>query len=153
MGGLLAARALSDTYPEVLLLDRDALPAAPASLIAYGMSRPLLEHVVRERVTTLPGVRVLAGHEVTGLLTTPDRRQVVGVQVAAGAAAHPEPGAAGAARPARRLRHGTAPSRTRTHELSPPRRSSRDRRGHRRPNRSGRAGRVGQRPSASSIAR
>lgn len=110
MGGLLAARALSDTYPEVLLLDRDALPAAPASLIAYDMSRPLLEHVVRERVTTLPGVRVLAGHEVTGLLTTPDRRRVVGVQVAAGAAAHPEPGAAGAARPARRLRHGTAPS-------------------------------------------
>lgn len=143
MGGLLAARALSEAYDEVLLLDRDALPAAPANrrgvpqgrqlhvlldrgrqvlddlfpgigeeltargacsvdlhhevhwyndghrmrrapsdLLAYGMSRPLLEQVVRERVTVLPGVRVLAGHEVTGLLT--DGAGVTGVRVVPG---------------------------------------------------------------------
>ncbi|MCI4065282.1 FAD-dependent oxidoreductase [Micromonospora sp. R77] len=142
MGGLLAARALSDAYAEVVLLDRDVLPDGPASrrgvpqgrqlhvlldrgrqvlgelfpglgaeltargvcpvdlhgevhwyndghrmrrapsdLIAYGMSRPLLEQVVRERVRALPGVRVLAGHEVTGLLLTTDRRRVTGVRV------------------------------------------------------------------------
>lgn len=142
MGGLLAARALSDAYAEVVLLDRDVLPdgpisrrgvpqgrqlhvlldrgrqvlaelfpglgeeltargvcpvdlhgevhwyndghrmrRAPSDLIAYGMSRPLLEQVVRERVCALPGVRVLPGHEVTGLLSTPDRRRVTGVRV------------------------------------------------------------------------
>ncbi|MFJ6197785.1 FAD-dependent oxidoreductase [Micromonospora sp. NPDC092111] len=145
MGGLLAARALSEAYSEVVLLDRDALPVGPASrrgvpqgrqlhvlldrgrqvltelfpglgdeltargaaavdlhgevhwyndghrmrrapsaLIAYGMSRPLLEQVVRERVSALPGVRVLAGHEVTGLLATPDGRRVNGVRVVPG---------------------------------------------------------------------
>ncbi|MEV4478279.1 FAD-dependent oxidoreductase [Micromonospora coxensis] len=145
MGGLLAARALSDAYDEVLLLDRDALPEtptsrrgvpqgrqlhvlldrgrqvlaelfpgigaeltargacpvdlhgevhwyndghrmrrAPSDLIAYGMSRPLLEQVVRERVAALPGVRVLAGHEVTGLLTAGDGSRVTGVRVVPG---------------------------------------------------------------------
>ncbi|TDB73761.1 squalene monooxygenase [Micromonospora sp. KC723] len=151
MGGLLAARALCERYAEVILLDRDDLPAtptsrrgvpqgrqlhvlldrgrqvlvelfpgigeeltargacpvdlhgevhwyndghrmrrAPSDLVAYGMSRPLLEQVVRERVAVLPGVRVLSGHTVTGLLAEGDGARVVGVRVIPGGAARAE---------------------------------------------------------------
>lgn len=142
MGGLLAARALSDSFAEVLVVDRDVLPdsaasrqgvpqdrqlhvllargreafeelfpglteqlvglgvplvdlhgqvdwindghlmtRAPSSLTAVGISRPLLEHVVRTRVTALPGVTLATGCEVTGLLATPDGARITGVRV------------------------------------------------------------------------
>ncbi|MEV0005002.1 FAD-dependent oxidoreductase [Micromonospora sp. NPDC050980] len=145
IGGLLAARALSETFAEVVLLDRDGLPAgpaarrgvpqgrqlhvllargrqvledlfpglgaelsrrgaptvdlhgevhwyndghrmrrAPSTLHAFGMSRPLLEDAVRERVAALPGVRIVTEVEVTGLTTTEDRRRVTGVRTRAG---------------------------------------------------------------------
>ncbi|RIV39626.1 NAD(P)/FAD-dependent oxidoreductase [Micromonospora radicis] len=143
LGGLLAARALAETYAQVTLLDRDKLPAGPAprrgvpqgrqvhvllargrqileelfpglgaelyrqgatpvdlhgqvhwyndghrmrsarsDLTGFGMSRPLLEHAVRDRVTALPGVRVLPECEVTGLTATPDQSRVTGVRLA-----------------------------------------------------------------------
>jgi 2-polyprenyl-6-methoxyphenol hydroxylase-like FAD-dependent oxidoreductase len=142
IAGLLAARAVSDKYPSVTVVDRDALPEAPTGrrgvpqgrqlhvllargretfdelfpglsdelvsigaplvdlheqfhwyndgyrmrrapspLLAVGVSRPLLEHVVRARVMALPGVEFLSSHEVTGVTATPDRRRITGVRV------------------------------------------------------------------------
>jgi 2-polyprenyl-6-methoxyphenol hydroxylase-like FAD-dependent oxidoreductase len=54
---------------------------APSSLHAYGLSRPLLEQVVRERVAALPGVTLTDGCEAVGLTTTADRRRVTGVRL------------------------------------------------------------------------
>ncbi|GAA3240099.1 FAD-dependent oxidoreductase [Dactylosporangium siamense] len=42
---------------------------APSDLIAVGVSRPLLEHTVRERVAALPAVRMITGADVVSLLT------------------------------------------------------------------------------------
>ncbi|SCF04166.1 2-polyprenyl-6-methoxyphenol hydroxylase [Micromonospora chaiyaphumensis] len=155
IGGLLAARALSETCAEVVLLDRDRLPAgpaarggvpvgyaarrgvpqgrqlhvllargrqvleelfpglgaelsrrgapavdlhgevhwyndghrmrrAPSTLHAFGMSRPLLEDAVRERVAALAGVRIVTEVEVTGLTATDDHRRVTGVRTRLG---------------------------------------------------------------------
>ena len=143
MGGLLTARALTEAYDRVTLVDRHLLPEradsrrgvpqgrqlhvlltrgrqafeellpgisaeltacgvptvdlheqvhwynnghrmrrAPSPLLALGVSRPLLEQVVRERVAALPGVRIVSGCEVEGLTTTADRGQVTGVRAA-----------------------------------------------------------------------
>ncbi|WP_203743967.1 FAD-dependent oxidoreductase [Actinoplanes cyaneus] len=143
MGGLLAARALSERFVRVIVIDRDLLPAEPASrrsvpqgrqlhvllargrsvleelfpglsaqlrdagapivdlhdqvhwyndghrmrrapsdLIGIGVSRPLLEHVIRSRVAALPGVELVPGTEVTGLLTDASGTTVTGVRVA-----------------------------------------------------------------------
>jgi 2-polyprenyl-6-methoxyphenol hydroxylase-like FAD-dependent oxidoreductase len=142
MGGLLAARVLSETYAHVSLIDRDLLPEvadhrrgvpqgrqlhvllargrevleelfpglteelvglgvplidlhdhvdwvnnghpmlkAPSALMAFGISRPLLEHVVRARVAALPGVSLTSGCDVAGLIATPDARRITGVRV------------------------------------------------------------------------
>jgi 2-polyprenyl-6-methoxyphenol hydroxylase-like FAD-dependent oxidoreductase len=45
------------------------------------MSRPLLETTVRKRVMALKNVHIQAGHKVLGLITSPDKKQVTGVQV------------------------------------------------------------------------
>ncbi len=143
LGGLLAARALAESFAEVILLDRDTPPDEPvhrrgvpqgrhvhvlldrgrqaleslfpelgaelyrlgatpvdlhgqvhwyndghrmlparSDLTAFGMSRPLLEQVVRQRTVALPGVRVVPDCEVTGLLATDDHRRVTGVRLA-----------------------------------------------------------------------
>ncbi|MEV0395773.1 FAD-dependent oxidoreductase [Polymorphospora rubra] len=142
IGGLLAARALSETYANVTIVDRDPLSdgsaarrgvpqgrqlhvllargrevleelfpglseeiaarggamvdlqndvhwyndghrmrRAPSPMTAFGMSRPLLEHVVRSRVTALSNVTLLPATEVLGLTATPDSRRVTGVRV------------------------------------------------------------------------
>ena len=142
MGGLLAARVLSETYAHVRIIDRDFLPEtpanrrgvpqdrqlhvllargrealeelfpglteqlvalgvplvdlngqvawvnnghpmrrAPSTLLAFGISRPLLEQVVRARVAALPGVTITSGCEVVGLTSTPDSRRITGVHV------------------------------------------------------------------------
>lgn len=142
IGGLLAARVLSDSYARVVVLDRDVLPEgaaarrgvpqgrqlhvllsrgkdaleelfpglsaelnergarlvdlhgdvhwyndgqrmrrAPSSLIAVGMSRPLLEDALRARVAALPGVRLRAPIEVLGLSATADGSRVTGVRL------------------------------------------------------------------------
>lgn len=53
---------------------------ASSELVALGLSRPLLEHAVRERVAALPGVEIRPQTDVSGLTTTPDRRRVTGVR-------------------------------------------------------------------------
>jgi flavin-dependent dehydrogenase len=55
----------------------------PAGIIGLSASRPLLEWMVRRRVAELPGVVIVPGCVVDGLLTTPDRRRVVGVRALA----------------------------------------------------------------------
>ncbi|GAA4725019.1 FAD-binding monooxygenase [Phytohabitans rumicis] len=57
---------------------------APSPLVALGLSRPLLEHAVRERVTALPGVEIRTGTEAVGLATSPDRGRVTGVRLVDG---------------------------------------------------------------------
>jgi 2-polyprenyl-6-methoxyphenol hydroxylase-like FAD-dependent oxidoreductase len=145
MGGLLAARVLSEAYEKIVIVDRDALPdlavarrgvpqgrqlhvllargrealeellpgltgelqrasaplvdlhdqvnwhndaylmrRAPSSLLALGLSRPLLEHAVRERVAALPGVEIRPQTSVSGLTTSPDRRRITGVRGSGG---------------------------------------------------------------------
>jgi 2-polyprenyl-6-methoxyphenol hydroxylase-like FAD-dependent oxidoreductase len=46
------------------------------------MSRPFLEYLIRQRVLALPHVTLVDNCAVKGLVTTPDRRRVTGVQVA-----------------------------------------------------------------------
>ena len=142
MAGLLAARALTETYAEVIIVDRDILPDEPmnrrgvpqgkhlhgllargltvlkelfpgfeeemvaagavqadiqsgihwyidghllkpdpSGLIGISSSRPLLEFMVRRRVTRLPGVQIIDNTDVLNLTTTDDRRQVTGVGI------------------------------------------------------------------------
>ncbi|HLG75407.1 MAG TPA: FAD-dependent monooxygenase [Ktedonobacteraceae bacterium] len=142
MGGLLAARVLSDYFEQVTIVDRDVFPTTPAhrkgvpqsqhahALLAAGQSiinqlfpgimddlradgalsvsnvvpiaivspagklpslrqpgefiafsRYLLEWHVRDRLSRLPGVQIIANTEVVGLLSTPDQSRVTGVQV------------------------------------------------------------------------
>jgi 2-polyprenyl-6-methoxyphenol hydroxylase-like FAD-dependent oxidoreductase len=45
------------------------------------ISRPLLEHLVRERVLTLPNIRLLDNSKVLGLTTSSTREKVTGVTV------------------------------------------------------------------------
>ncbi|MGC5015795.1 FAD-dependent oxidoreductase [Streptosporangium sp. DT93] len=61
--------------------DGHRMHRAPSELRAFGVSRPLLEHAVRARVTALPGVSILPGHEVVGLTVTPGSQRVEGVRV------------------------------------------------------------------------
>lgn len=58
-------------------------PRVPSGITFYAQSRPLLESVIRERLRTLPNVRVLDGREVTGFQTSADKARVTGVQVRA----------------------------------------------------------------------
>ncbi|PZG13738.1 squalene monooxygenase [Micromonospora craterilacus] len=62
--------------------DGHRMRPARSDLTGFGMSRPLLEQAVRERVAALPGVRIVPECEVTGLTATPDRRRVTGVRLA-----------------------------------------------------------------------
>ncbi|MFJ7306075.1 FAD-dependent oxidoreductase [Streptomyces sp. NPDC099088] len=142
VAGLLAARALSEYFAEVTIVDRDVLPQrpvprrgvpqsrqlhvllargaaalndlfpgildelseagavkgdnqmdvnwrldghllcpAPSGLIGYGASRPLIEHLVRRRVEALPGVKIVDGHDVLGLVADESRERVTAVRI------------------------------------------------------------------------
>lgn len=50
-------------------------------LPAVTMSRPLLEHLIRERVLALPNVQLMDNCSVQGLTTTADRQRVTGITV------------------------------------------------------------------------
>ncbi|WP_409331576.1 FAD-dependent oxidoreductase [Trujillonella humicola] len=56
------------------------------ALRSPSMSRPLLEHVVRRRVTALPRVTLRGGTTVVGLVTDASRTLVTGVRLDTGAA-------------------------------------------------------------------
>jgi 2-polyprenyl-6-methoxyphenol hydroxylase-like FAD-dependent oxidoreductase len=58
------------------------LRQADTGLTTLSASRPLIEAAVRDRVRTLPNVRLCDGHQVTGLCTSQDRQRVTGVRVA-----------------------------------------------------------------------
>ena len=142
VAGLLAARALSDAFSRVTVIDRDVLPdgpdprsgvpqsrqlhillargaevldelfpgfseemtaagvprgdaqadlrtyldghllrPAPSGIIVSGVSRPLIERMIRTRVTALPGIEIVDSTDVLGLVTDMDRRRVTGVRV------------------------------------------------------------------------
>ena len=143
MAGLLAARVLTETYPRVTVVDRDAMPAIGQhrrgvpqgphlhvlhprgaqvldelfpglleQMTAHGAvrgdttgtgrwqlsghrfrqensgisgvlaSRPFLEGHVRAALGELPGVTLVPGHDIVGLIATDDRRRVTGVRLA-----------------------------------------------------------------------
>jgi len=48
---------------------------------AFGMTRPLIDHCVRERIRALQNIRVVENTRVDGLTLTSDRRRVNGVSV------------------------------------------------------------------------
>jgi 2-polyprenyl-6-methoxyphenol hydroxylase-like FAD-dependent oxidoreductase len=60
-------------------LDGHEIAGAATGLIGYGVSRPLLEFMIRERVAALPNVTVTDGADVTSLISTGG--QVTGVAV------------------------------------------------------------------------
>ena len=53
----------------------------PKALAIHMPSRPFLECHVRQRLQALTNVTILGDHEVIQLMSTPDRRRVVGVRV------------------------------------------------------------------------
>lgn len=54
---------------------------SPSDLNGLLVSRPLLEAQVRQRLLSLPNVKVIENCHVLGLLTTPDQTRVVGVRL------------------------------------------------------------------------
>ena len=67
------------------LLRSGIAPDAPVVLLP---SRPLLEWSVRQRVKAIPNVTFLEGHDVLGLMTTPDLARITGARVAGRAEDH-----------------------------------------------------------------
>ena len=61
---------------------------APGAPLVLFPSRPLLEWSVRQRVRAIPNVTFLEGHDVLGLMTTPDLARVTGARVAGRAEDH-----------------------------------------------------------------
>ena len=59
----------------------DYIARAKSGIMMLVMSRPLLETTVRRRVMALKNVRIQAGHNILGLITSPDKKQVTGVRV------------------------------------------------------------------------
>jgi 2-polyprenyl-6-methoxyphenol hydroxylase-like FAD-dependent oxidoreductase len=74
------ATTASNLVPFALVSPRGLLPLPkwPGEIIAF--SRPLLEWHVRDRVSNMPGVYIMANTEVIKLLSTQDRSRVIGVQ-------------------------------------------------------------------------
>ena len=81
------SRELEAAGAVALRMPVDALVLTPAGWMdrrstgwpMHSASRPLFEGVLHRRVRDLPGVTILDGHDVTALLTSPDRRQVTGM--------------------------------------------------------------------------
>lgn len=57
------------------------LAQGPTGLLIIGAARPLLEHHVRARVSELPNVTFVQGHDIVGLVTTDDGSRVTGARV------------------------------------------------------------------------
>ena len=75
------AASASNIVPLAIVSPKGLLPLSkqPGEIINF--SRPLLEWHVRDRVSKRPEVRIITNTEVTGLLASPDRTRVTGVQV------------------------------------------------------------------------
>ncbi|MFD3738977.1 NAD(P)/FAD-dependent oxidoreductase [Streptomyces sp. CB00316] len=63
------------------IMDGHRMPKPHSDMLLLSMSRPFLEQRVRARVRSLPNVRFLERHDVTGLLTADGGKAVVGVSV------------------------------------------------------------------------
>jgi 2-polyprenyl-6-methoxyphenol hydroxylase-like FAD-dependent oxidoreductase len=57
------------------------LAPATSGVVVLSASRPCLESHVRERVRALPGITFTDRRDVLGLVTTPDRRRVIGARL------------------------------------------------------------------------
>lgn len=57
----------------------DPFPQRDLGWVTYGISRPLLESVLRRRLEQQAGVTVLAGHRVLEIVARPDGSEVTGV--------------------------------------------------------------------------
>ncbi|MGB7166454.1 MAG: 2-polyprenyl-6-methoxyphenol hydroxylase-like oxidoreductase [Mycobacterium sp.] len=77
--GELSKLHLSFGAHEVLRSGR--ITKQPKALAVHMPSRPLLEWHVRRRLQAIDNVTILSGHDVTQLVSTPDRRRVTGVRV------------------------------------------------------------------------
>ncbi|KIF77598.1 hypothetical protein QR77_34710 [Streptomyces sp. 150FB] len=73
IAGLLAARALSESFERVTVVERD--------VTGVGVSRPLLEDTIRTRVSRIPGVTLIDRCAVLGLTASADGRRITGVRL------------------------------------------------------------------------
>ena len=62
-------------------LDGYLVKSAVSGLRGIGVSRPLIEHLIRARVAALPGVEIIDSTDVLGLVATTDRERVAGVRI------------------------------------------------------------------------
>jgi 2-polyprenyl-6-methoxyphenol hydroxylase-like FAD-dependent oxidoreductase len=74
------ALAVRGVVPIVMVSQFGKLPAQRLDSEFIAFSRYLLEWHLRHRVSMYPGIHLQAHTEVNGLLTTPDRTRVIGVQ-------------------------------------------------------------------------
>src|SRR5262249_39306829 len=65
-------------------IDGRRFVSAPSGLQGIGVTRPVLEHEIRQRVRQLPDVRIDAPCHVVALTSSPDRSAVTGVRVRRG---------------------------------------------------------------------
>jgi 2-polyprenyl-6-methoxyphenol hydroxylase-like FAD-dependent oxidoreductase len=81
---LVAAGAVAGDIQQDMHWYLDGRLTAPgrSGMIALAVGRPLLEHVVRQRVAALPGVEIVGDCEVVDLLAAPDRSRITGVGTA-----------------------------------------------------------------------
>ncbi|MFF5079393.1 NAD(P)/FAD-dependent oxidoreductase [Actinoplanes sp. NPDC000266] len=79
-----AGAAVGDVMQDAQwIVDGAVLPRQPSGLLALVGSHPLVEHTIRARVARMPGVEIVPGSLVDGLLTTADNRRVTGVRLLA----------------------------------------------------------------------
>ena len=78
------------------LIGGNQLARASSGLVGLVASRTLVESQVRRQVRDVPGVRLVGGHDIVGVLACADRSRVTGVRITPRDAANPSPGAAAA---------------------------------------------------------
>lgn len=62
-------------------MERGWMPSFESSIITHGISRTLLEWLVRKRIQANPTIRILERTVVKHLATSPDKKQVTGVEI------------------------------------------------------------------------
>src|SRR5664279_1591314 len=77
-----AGAAKGDVGGQVLwFMEGACLRRVTTGVEAFGMTRPSIDHCVRERIRALENVRIIENTRVDGLTLTSDRRRVNGVTV------------------------------------------------------------------------
>lgn len=75
------AATASNVIPLAIVSPKGLLPLPKTSGGTIAFSRPLLEWLVRDRVSKLPEVSIIGNTEVTGLLSAQDRTRVIGIRM------------------------------------------------------------------------